>query len=596
MNSFTTKTVALAVNLGLAAVLLLLLSSMATGIESLGPSPASAEDSVRIAEAPSPARILLAETTVISGTYVGTVAITEPVQLGVVDLAFDVIEHDGVLTGTVNATRTLVYSGGLTLRGTITDSVGGITPTFSLASEIFSGVVSGRQVQRRFALVGEATEGGEILQGLYTEVITGFTPQPLAIEGLFLVTRPPQPPKPGEPAAVALEVNPESVWINGSAAVSATVVSAYGGVLTETRRITFTADLGTVSPPVVDTDEHGVASATFTAGPIPGQATITATTGSLTATAGVEITGYSPATLMLATDATLLPTGGGQAVVTATVLNQIDQPVAGVLVEFAGDLGNMSPVSATTDVDGVATSTFTAGAMPGLASVTATCNDLQDVVTFILQAPQISSLDLQVGTTMLRPGDQTTVEATVRDQFDRPMAGELVIFFGSLGTVVPSSGLSDGNGQVTAIFTAGSLPGQATITVLAGYVSKSVTIQISATNQAPAMPHTPQPANGAISVPLTQTLSWQCDDDDGDPLSFTVAFGTVDPPPVVANSVVTMAFDPGPLSPDTIYYWYIAATDGISVSVGPVWHFSTGTSIPENWIYLPLVVRNASNP
>ena len=58
------------------------------------------------------------------------------------------------------------------------------------------------------------------------------------------------------------------------------------------------------------------------------------------------------------------------------------------------------------------------------------------------------------------------------------MSNELVSLFGALGTVVPSSGISDGNGQVTATFIAGSLQGQAMITAMSGYASDSVIITV----------------------------------------------------------------------------------------------------------------------
>ena len=103
-------------------------------------------------------------------------------------------------------------------------------------------------------------------------------------------------------------------------------------------------------------------------------------------------------------------------------------------------------------------------------------------------------------------------------------------------------------------------------------------------NQPPYTPSNPHPSSGATNIPLTQTLSWQGGDPDGDLVTYTVAFGTSDPTPVVA--ITTLAHYTPTLTMDTTYYWGITASDGISTSVGPTWRFTTFKCI-----YLPLVLR-----
>jgi hypothetical protein len=97
------------------------------------------------------------------------------------------------------------------------------------------------------------------------------------------------------------------------------------------------------------------------------------------------------------------------------------------------------------------------------------------------------------------------------------------------------------------------------------------------------------PINGATGVSLTSTLSWQGGDPDGDPVTYAVAFGIDDPPPIVVSGVAVTSYDPGPLEAGTAYYWVITASDGISTTVGQVWRFTT---VVEYLIYLPLVLRN----
>lgn len=93
-------------------------------------------------------------------------------------------------------------------------------------------------------------------------------------------------------------------------------------------------------------------------------------------------------------------------------------------------------------------------------------------------------------------------------------------------------------------------------------------------NQPPYAPTNPIPADGSVDVPITPTLGWQAGDPDGDPLTYTVALGPSDPPPVVAQVTIT-TYDPGPLDYATTYYWTITASDGISTTAGPTWSFST---------------------
>ncbi len=153
-------------------------------------------------------------------------------------------------------------------------------------------------------------------------------------------------------------------------------------------------------------------------------------------------------------------------------------------------------------------------------------------------------------------------------------------------------------------------PGQATLTITDTHTGPlspvvSYTIPITGTgdgvtrtlgvnlrvgdNGAPAMPSAPDPAHNAVEVSTSQVLSWQGGDPDGDPVTYTVAFGTGSPPPPVATTAQAQ-YAPS-LDPETLYYWQITATDGISETVGPVWQFTTLT---ETRVYLPLVLRSWS--
>jgi hypothetical protein len=109
-------------------------------------------------------------------------------------------------------------------------------------------------------------------------------------------------------------------------------------------------------------------------------------------------------------------------------------------------------------------------------------------------------------------------------------------------------------------------------------------------NVAPNAPNSPNPAHGAVAVPTAQVLSWQGGDLDHDLVTYTVAFGIVSPPPVAVT--VTQTLYAPSLVTGTTYYWQIAATDGVSTTVGPVWQFTTAT----DEVYLPLVLRAYQSP
>jgi uncharacterized repeat protein (TIGR01451 family) len=118
--------------------------------------------------------------------------------------------------------------------------------------------------------------------------------------------------------------------------------------------------------------------------------------------------------------------------------------------------------------------------------------------------------------------------------------------------------------------------------------TENSTALIDPPNQPPHTVTHPVPADGAADVPITQTLSWHGGDPDGTPVTYTMALGTSDPPPIVGTTTVPR-YDPT-LIADTTYYWAVTATDGISTTAGPTWRFRT---VGPMRFYLPLIRRNS---
>jgi len=85
----------------------------------------------------------------------------------------------------------------------------------------------------------------------------------------------------------------------------------------------------------------------------------------------------------------------------------------------------------------------------------------------------------------------------------------------------------------------------------------------------------PNPPDGAVSVRIDPVLSWMA---GANAESHNVYFGTANPPMFQVNQTAT-TFAPGPLSAYTTYYWRIDQVNSAStITAGPVWTFTAGTS------------------
>jgi hypothetical protein len=114
---------------------------------------------------------------------------------------------------------------------------------------------------------------------------------------------------------------------------------------------------------------------------------------------------------------------------------------------------------------------------------------------------------------------------------------------------------------------------------------------ITKTGQLPPLVDNAGPADGAIEQPLDTKLSWtvfRCDCLLSIVLS-RVYFGTTPEPPLVTGweDLYEYAYDPGPLAPNTTYYWKIQTSIGYSLeTTTPVWSFSTMADVavkPTTW-------------
>ncbi len=105
-------------------------------------------------------------------------------------------------------------------------------------------------------------------------------------------------------------------------------------------------------------------------------------------------------------------------------------------------------------------------------------------------------------------------------------------------------------------------------------------------NWPPYYPSNPSPYDYAISQSIKVDLSWSGGDPDPeDTVTYDVYFEAEDSSPdlLVSNDQLANSFDPGTLSYNTHYYWYIVASDGHNPPVfSDTWVFTT--IIQEGWL------------
>src|SRR5205814_667416 len=167
-----------------------------------------------------------------------------------------------------------------------------------------------------------------------------------------------------QPAANALP-------INGSTDIIAQVIRASGSPPHEGTHITFTTTLGTIQPSEADTDINGRAVVKFVASGGSGTATITASSGGVGVAAAnvVKIAVGAAAVGGLSVNASpqTLPSSGGTATITATVIDTGGNTLPGVPVTFSiepgtattSGAGSLSATVVTTDATGRAATQLT---------------------------------------------------------------------------------------------------------------------------------------------------------------------------------------------------------------------------------------------
>ena len=139
-----------------------------------------------------------------------------------------------------------------------------------------------------------------------------------------------------------------------------------------------------------------------------------------------------------------------------------------------------------------------------------------------------------------------------------------------------SDGLAAGTSfpQITVtVSVASPAPSQVTnqVTVAGGAAETGAEDLTLITGSAPAAPTLVSPVNGATSVSLSTSLTWNS---ASGATSYDVYAGTTWPPPFVTNTALT-TYSPAGLVAATTYYWQIVAKNGSHTTGSTIWSFTT---------------------
>jgi len=194
----------------------------------------------------------------------------------------------------------------------------------------------------------------------------------------------------GVPSSITLKAAPTTVTaVTGSSTITATVKDAAGSPVADGTAVTFSTTYGTLSSSY-ETTVNGIVTTelTFSAG--DSSSTVTATSGSVSATVVVTYSvtpGVPSAIILQAAPATVIATSDFS-IITAIITDASGNLVAdGTVVTFTTTLGTLSSTSATT-TNGIATTVLTytnTTVDPVTVTVTATSGAVSRTVEVIFQ-------------------------------------------------------------------------------------------------------------------------------------------------------------------------------------------------------------------
>ncbi len=233
------------------------------------------------------------------------------------------------------------------------------------------------------------------------------------------------------------------------------------------------ASVVSVGLDTLTTDEEGKASVYVTAGAPTQNKSVTLTAQSGDKTAELTLTVLIPKKITLTITPQTINTGGETATLTAQVTDEAGNPIPQIQVSFSTTLGEITPAVATTDNKGVAIAYLKSGDVEGNATITATAGILENSTTIYIIKSDVVNVPAFIEVKSIETnqiyikgsGNKETSKITfiVKDGEGNPIPNVRIQFSlvgGSQGGeyLVPTSGVTDENGEVSTTLKAGTKP------------------------------------------------------------------------------------------------------------------------------------------
>lgn len=248
-----------------------------------------------------------------------------------------------------------------------------------------------------------------------------------------------------------ISASPTQIELTGTSTVTVTGRRPNGSPLARGTEIRFSTNLGTIDG-IVSVDGNGIAVATLQGDGRSGTATVTASTGSGTSGTDGEggTTGAVSVTVDVqigesdATKPTLLVSASpdniaveGTSTITIIGRKSDGSPVAGGQeVILTTTLGSLDPARPVTQSDGTTTSTLTAGAQAGTATVTAILGASDPATTQVTIRQAATDISIQANpASITTAGGSINLTAFVTNAQGEPNQGSAVTFATQRGTL-----------------------------------------------------------------------------------------------------------------------------------------------------------------
>ncbi len=304
--------------------------------------------------------------------------------------------------------------------------------------------------------------------------------------------------------ALSLAAAPSTLAANSTmlSTITARVTLNGNPISGETVSFSATPALGTLSALTGVTNAQGYATVAFTPGKYIGVATIYASWGTVSRTTSIAISSG-----IITVSANPLILGAGSTM-TSTITARVTlngNPLSGETVTFTSFLGTLSRSTVTTDSQGYATTVFTPGTNPGIATINATWGG-QTQSTHIT----IATVDLSITPNPQIIAAGSSLNSTIITSLKlngNPLSNALLSFATNLGTLSSSTATTNFTGQAKITLLPGATAGDATVTVTWQAVSRSTTIVIAQGSVYVQANPTTLIANSTDTTQITATVS-----------------------------------------------------------------------------------------